>query len=136
MKGCDSDTFRAVFPSIWVFWHPQTLQNKGKHKMTNRPCFTPPHPNLLTVRFEIWGRKHYHSIRNQYIFNSKTIKSCNCNCRKLLRTVQVVYESSENDLEERFLSYLDLRPYSPLPTELSKQNHGPKETTKNSTKGP
>ena len=41
-KGCDSDTFRAVFPSIWVSWGPQTLQNKGKRKMTNRPCFTPP----------------------------------------------------------------------------------------------
>ena len=27
----------------------------------------------------------YHSFRNHYIFNSKTIKSCNCNCRKLLR---------------------------------------------------
>ena len=24
---------------------------------------------------------HYHSFRNHYIFNSKTIKSCNCNCR-------------------------------------------------------
>ena len=41
-KGCDNDTFRAIFPSIWVSWDPQTLQNKGKHKMTNRPCFTPP----------------------------------------------------------------------------------------------
>ena len=41
-KGCDNNTFRAVFPSIWVSWPPQTLQNKGKRKMTNRPCFTPP----------------------------------------------------------------------------------------------
>ena len=35
-KGRDSDTFRAVFPSIWVSWDPQTLQNKGKRKMTNQ----------------------------------------------------------------------------------------------------
>ena len=41
-KGCDNDTFRALYPSIWVFWDPQTLQNKGKHKMTNRPCLPPP----------------------------------------------------------------------------------------------
>ena len=34
-KGCDNDTFRAVFPSVWVSWHPQALQNKGKRKMTN-----------------------------------------------------------------------------------------------------
>ena len=45
-KGCDNDTFRAVFPSIWVSWDPQTLQNKRKHKMTNRPCFTPPQGGL------------------------------------------------------------------------------------------
>ena len=41
-KGCDNDIFRAVFPSIWVSWDPQTLQNKGKSKMTNRPCFALP----------------------------------------------------------------------------------------------
>ena len=41
-KGCDNGIFRAVFPSIWVSWNPQTLQNKGKRKMTNRPCFTIP----------------------------------------------------------------------------------------------
>ena len=41
-NGCDNDTFCAVLPNIWVFWDPQTLQNKGKGKMTNRPCFTPP----------------------------------------------------------------------------------------------
>ena len=28
---------------------------------------------------------HYHSFRNHYLFNSKTIKSCNCNCQKLLK---------------------------------------------------
>ena len=41
-KGCDNDTFGAVFPSIWVSWNPQTLQNEGKRKVTNRPCCTPP----------------------------------------------------------------------------------------------
>ena len=44
--------FRAVFPSIWVSWDPQTPQNKGKRKMTNRPCFTPPPmpwPSKLTT---------------------------------------------------------------------------------------
>ena len=45
-KGCDRDTFRAVFPSIWVSWDPQTRQNKGKRKMTTRPRFT-PHKNSL-----------------------------------------------------------------------------------------
>ena len=46
-KGCDNDIFRAVCPNIWVSWDPQTLQNKGKRKMTNRPCFTPTHSPLL-----------------------------------------------------------------------------------------
>ena len=41
LKGCSNDTFRAVFPSIWVSWDPQTLQNKGKRKMTNRPVLPP-----------------------------------------------------------------------------------------------
>ena len=40
-KGCDNNNFRAVFPSIWASLDPQTLQNKGKRKMTNRPFFTP-----------------------------------------------------------------------------------------------
>ena len=31
---------RALPASIWG--HPQTLQNKGNSKMTNRPCFTTP----------------------------------------------------------------------------------------------
>ena len=52
-KGCDNDIFRAVFPSIWVSWDPQTLQNKGKRKMTNRPFYTPPHPLRADVQF--WG---------------------------------------------------------------------------------
>ena len=34
--------FVLFFPSIWLCWNPQTLQNKGKRKMPNRPCFTPP----------------------------------------------------------------------------------------------
>ena len=43
-EGCDNDTFHAIFPSIWVSWNPQTVQNKGKRKMTNRPFFTLPPP--------------------------------------------------------------------------------------------
>ena len=43
-KWCGDDIFRAVFASIGVSWIPQTLQNKGKREMTNRPCFTPPPP--------------------------------------------------------------------------------------------
>ena len=31
-KGRDNDVFSAVFPSIWVSWDPQTLQNKGNAK--------------------------------------------------------------------------------------------------------
>ena len=44
------------FPSIWPSSDPQTLQNKGKRKMTNRPCFTPPPPTggaKKGVKFEI-----------------------------------------------------------------------------------
>ena len=36
--GCDNDTFHAAFPSIWVPWNTQILQNNGKCKMTSRPC--------------------------------------------------------------------------------------------------
>ena len=59
-KGYDNDTFRAVFPSIWVSWDPQTLQNKGKRKMTNRPCFTPPHLGGAISPQNSWGL----SVRN------------------------------------------------------------------------
>ena len=31
-RGPDNDTFRAVFPSIWVLWDPQTLKNKENAK--------------------------------------------------------------------------------------------------------
>ena len=48
-KGCDNDTFRTVFPSIWLSWDLQTLQNKGKRRMTNRPCFYPPPPQGETL---------------------------------------------------------------------------------------
>ena len=41
-KGCDNDTFRAVFSQNLVFWDRQTLPNKKKCKMTDRPSFTPP----------------------------------------------------------------------------------------------
>ena len=34
--------FVLFFPSMWVSWDPQTLQNKGKRKVTNRPSFTLP----------------------------------------------------------------------------------------------
>ena len=36
--------FVLFFRSVWVPWNPQTLQNKGKRKMTNRPWFAPPPP--------------------------------------------------------------------------------------------
>ena len=39
-KRGDNDILRAVFARIWVSWDPQTLQNKGKRKMTNRSCLT------------------------------------------------------------------------------------------------
>ena len=42
-KGRGNDTFRAVFPSIWVFWDPQTLQNKGKTQNDKSTLFLPPH---------------------------------------------------------------------------------------------
>ena len=57
-KGCDNDTFRAIFPSIWVSWDTQILQNKGKRKMTNRPCFTRPQPCGIQEGRGRWaGRK-------------------------------------------------------------------------------
>ena len=37
--------FVLFFPSIRLFWDPETLQNKGNANMTNRPCFTPPTPS-------------------------------------------------------------------------------------------
>ena len=43
-KGCVDDLFRAVFPSIWVSWNRQTLQKKGKRRMTTWPVFLPPPP--------------------------------------------------------------------------------------------
>ena len=30
-EGYDNDTFRAAFPSIWLSWDPQTLENKGPY---------------------------------------------------------------------------------------------------------
>ena len=45
---CQLDTARAVFLNICVAWDLQVLQNKGKGKMTNQPCFTPPTVNPLT----------------------------------------------------------------------------------------
>ena len=60
-KGCDGDTFRAVFLSIWVSWEPQTLQNKGKRKMTNRPRFTLAWPSLqsLAVNYSLFFCKFW-----------------------------------------------------------------------------
>ena len=40
-KGCDKDTFRAVFPSIWV-GAPKHNKTKENAKTTNRPVLTPP----------------------------------------------------------------------------------------------
>ena len=41
-KRCDNDTFRAVFPNIWISCECQALQNNGKRKMPNRPCSLSP----------------------------------------------------------------------------------------------
>ena len=49
-QKCDNDIFRAVFPSIELSCNPQTLQNNGKRKMTNRPCITPPQVSLPLLR--------------------------------------------------------------------------------------
>ena len=46
--GSDNDFFRAVFPSIWEFWNTQTLQSKGKRKMTKDPVLPPRVQSLQT----------------------------------------------------------------------------------------
>ena len=52
-KGCDSDTFRAVFPSIWVCWDPPSTAKQGKTQMTNRPCFTLPQGSIWLFWFPL-----------------------------------------------------------------------------------
>ena len=49
---------------------------------------TPKKTRIL--RFPEFG-KDYHSFRNHYMFNSKTIKSCNCNCWKLLECLRGLF---------------------------------------------
>ena len=41
--------FVLFSPTSGYLWPPQTLQNKGKRKMTNRPFFTLPQPRGLAL---------------------------------------------------------------------------------------
>ena len=41
-KGVWRRHLSCCFSQHLGIWDPQTLQNKGKNKMTNRPCFYPP----------------------------------------------------------------------------------------------
>ena len=46
--------------------------------------FSPLHLPLYPPCFDSWRTVIYHSFRNHYILNSKTIKPCNCNRGKFL----------------------------------------------------
>ena len=81
-KACDSDIFRAVFPCIWASEDPQTLQNKGKRKMTNRHCLHPPPactplkaflnppkkwPTLIFLSLLFWKRQGNHQKSKDFL---------------------------------------------------------------------
>ena len=77
---------------------PQTLPNMATLRRKAR-TFIPKAPKTTKPRLwahcswkAIFGESSkYHSFRNHYILNSKTIKSCNCHGRKLLRIPEANY---------------------------------------------
>ena len=66
-KRSDNDTFRAVIPSIWISWDPQTLQNKGNSKWQMVPVFyrstTPklPFNSIVSITCNYFCRINFHN---------------------------------------------------------------------------